>query len=439
MKSHLMQVTDSTAFLKNVPDNTFTACVTDGPYGISFMNSAWDTFNPEVLREKIETNKSTFQGKEVRRPACEAGRYNRDLESNRAFQAWCESWASEVLRTVKPGGILLSFCGPRTYHRMVAGIEDAGWIVKDTMMWIYGSGFPKSHNIGNSVDKQLGCSNRGHAISSGNKYHPSTGIARASGDKLSKYQGRTQEGSIWEGYGTALKPAYEPIVLAMKPLDGTYANNALTWGVSGINIDETRIENNDRELYGISGDEGKTKVSCYKDRERVSYVPNELGRWPSNILLEQYSRGYLDAQADENISRFFYCSKSSKAEREAGLSDFESFQVNDGRKSEIDNAYQRGETRRKNIHPTVKPLSVMRYLVKLVKMPKDNHILDLFMGSGTTGCACALEGIEEFTGLDKTPDYLPIAEARIKHWEKVSVRGKDFDELQGDLFNAVCS
>jgi len=444
MKSNLHHVEDSTEFLKAIPDNTYTACLTDGPYGISFMGKSWDTFDPSYLNEAVEKNKSTLNGITIKRPACEAGRYNRSIEANIQFQNWTREWTKEALRVVKPGGYLLSFCGPRTYHRMVSGIEDAGWIIRDCMMWIYGSGFPKSHNIGNSVDKHLGCSNRGHAISSGNKHHPTTGKARPSGQQLEKYQARTSKGKAWEGYGTALKPAYEPILLAMKPLDGTYAENAMQWETAGLNIDAGRIENNDRKNYGISGDEGNPSVTCYGNRDRIAFHPNALGRWPANVVINDYAAGFLDALAEENVSRFFYCSKASRSERDAGLD--KNFQKKMLRWSSGDKSpgtFQSKNTDRyaKNFHPTVKPLDLMRYLVRLVKMPAHNHILDPFMGSGSTGCACAMEGIETFTGLDKTAEYLPIAEARIKYWETVSVKGRDFEELQnesqGELFEEV--
>lgn len=404
MKSNLVRVGHSVGYLKHrIPDNTFTACVTDPPYELGFMGKSWDSsgvaFNPAT-------------------------------------------WA-EVLRTVKPGGILLAFGGSRTYHRIACAIEDSGWILRDVMHWMYGSGFPKSHNIANSIDKKLGCDNRGHAISSGNKFHPSTGLARPNGEQLEKYEARTEQGEPWSGYGTALKPAYEPIIVAMKPLEGTFAENALKWGVAGLNIDGGRIGDEVIEYPNGCGG-GKNDLNrmmggnIENDKDFRNDPWKSQGRWPSNIILDPYTVGLLDGQSGEQVSRFFYCAKASKEEREAGLENFTPRIVNDGRQTSIDNAYQRGDTLRKNTHPTVKPIELMRYLIRLVKMPTDNHILDLFCGSGTTPSAAALEEIEEFTALDMVQEHVDISKARIAHWQSVANKGIDYqkieEEKQQELF-----
>lgn len=559
MKTNLIRVSDSAGYLKyRIPDNTFTACITDPPYGISFMGKAWDTFNPDNVKnsgfKKQKENHSTG-----RKEAYEAGRYNRSLSANQMFQYWVESWAREVLRTLKPGGVLISFCGSRTFHRMVSGIEDAGFQIRDCLFYMYGSGFPKSHNIALGIDKNLGLQDNrsvgfAHGTDLGNMPKGLAGM---------EYKDfKSSKAKEWAGYGTALKPAYEPIIVAMKPLDGSFADNALKWGVAGLNIDAGRIPNNDRSEYGVYAQDKNKSVSCYGDRKLTTYQPDDQGRWPSNIIIDPYTAGLLDAQAEEQVSRFFYCAKASREEREAGLEDFcrlDSLELivyansevtkcekitenaalkvkllvatdmlqkkaiveygtlkkNDldlsmlsfGKKKTVkflkDIAFvirtktslitesktfnllarsntkeyiqvvnllmENGSSRVENVeklnifqniikekmalalgvnpavlrmqlkinvreracsHPTVKPIDIMRYLIKLVKMPADNHILDLFMGSGSTGCACALEGIEEFTGLDKTKEYIPIAQARIDHWSKVAEQGSDYKEKE---------
>ena len=319
------------------PDNSVDSIVTDPPYELGFMGKSWDSsgiaYNVELWRE--------------------------------------------CLRVLKPGGHLLSFGGSRTYHRMACAIEDAGFHIRDQIMWVYGSGFPKSLNIG----KQDGC------------------------DK-------------WEGWGTALKPAHEPIVMARKPLDGTVANNVLTHGVGGINIDGCRVEAQDSFGGGTKGTSGF--AAGYEHDGWVA--GSSLGRFPANFIhdgsdevLELFPdskggtwnttkgarhfnndgepTGYATTKQDSSsgsAARFFYCAKAGKAERNAGL---------DGL----------------NNHPTVKPTTLMRYLVRLVT-PPNGVVLDPFAGSGSTLVAATLEGFSSI-GIEITEEYIPIIEARIE-WAK---------------------
>ena len=410
---------DNRQVLKTMPDNSVDSIVCDPPYELGFMGKKWD---------------STGIAYDV--------------------TLW-----TECLRVLKPGGHLIAFGGTRTYHRMTCAIEDAGFEIRDCIQWIYGSGFPKSHNVANAIDKSMGHENRGHAIASGSKFHATTGLPRASGELLPKYEGKSETSKPWEGYGTALKPAVEPAVLARKPLIGTVADNVLTWGVGALNIDGCRIGN--EQLTRKKGN--STTTSYGSDRTwNTSTTPRidwtGTGRWPANVIFDEEAAQVLDSQsgvtvsgtlaphhkirASKNIamsgdnqernprqsfggdyggaSRFFYVAKASKAEREAGLdeqwwAEMEAMEVKaaGGMQGRQDGSLEGEPVRRANHHPTVKPIDLMRYLVRLVT-PKDGVVLDPFMGSGSTGCAAMLEGIN-FIGIDITPEYVEIARRRIIH------------------------
>ena len=238
--------------LPTLPDNSVDSIVTDPPYELGFMGKKWDN-------------------------------------SRIAYSV--ELW-KECLRVLKPGGHLLSFGGTRTWHRVAVAIEDAGFEVRDSMAWLYGSGFPKSHNVANAIDKKMGESNRGHAISSGNRFHPTTGEARPNGEKLEKYQSRRPESKGWEGWGTALKPAFEPIVVARKPLIGTVAENVLTHGTGGLNIDGSRIG-----IETITTTNGKGFAGSFEGGTNDNGGSTHTGRWPSNVLLDDYTAGLVDKQS----------------------------------------------------------------------------------------------------------------------------------------------
>lgn len=290
---------DSKQILPTLPENSIDAIVTDPPYELGFMGKSWD---------------STGIANDV------------DL------------W-KEVLRVLKPGGHLLAFSGSRTYHRMTVAIEDAGFEIRDQIMWVYGSGFPKSHNL---KDK-------------------------------------------WQGWGTALKPAHEPIVLARKPFTGTVANNVLTYGTGGINIDGSRVGS---EGGSTRGDEPSTHLSpsgAFNTGHNI--VKLDAGRWPANFIHDG-SNEVVELLGEP--ARFFYCAKAGNRDRNEGLDGFDN----------------------KNHHPTVKPTHLMRYLCKLIT-PPNGTILDPFLGSGSTGKAAMYEGFK-FIGIELTQEYLPIAKARIE-------------------------
>jgi len=327
------------------------SCVTDPPYGLSFMGKAWDYDVPDV-----------------------------------------EIW-TEIFKTLKTGAHLLSFFGSRTYHRGAIPIEDAGFEIRDQLMWLYGSGFPKSHNIGKAVDKLKGNerevveSNNRIASSLGNKINMDGGLAQ----KDYKY---TKGKSKYEGWGTALKPAHEPIVMARKPFKGSVANNVLEHGTGGINIDECRVETNPNIDDMLKKVERKQRVSetwekgsGFKNEDNSLTGVRTEGRFPANVMHD--GSQVVEGIFPETNSRYFYCPKTSKKDRDEGL-----------------------DALRKNTHPTVKPTELMRYLCRLVT-PKGGVVVDPFMGSGSTGKACMVENFS-FIGIEKDEAYFEIACARIE-------------------------
>ncbi len=458
--------------LKKLPDNSVDAIITDPPYGLEFMGKEWDKFKEGKNIAGGTTGIDTPFGRS--KPLNSVYQYG--LEEKNQLQKFCFDWASECLRVLKPGAYLLSFGGTRTYHRMACGIEDAGFEIRDCIMWIYGSGFPKSLNIGKQIDKMQGVEqekveyehpqrkNRASNYSIG--FSESEERKNEGGSKIMKGIATSELAKEWEGWGTALKPAVEPIVVARKPLsEKNVALNVLKWGTGGINIDECRVEAIDqKELEknwterkadaGFNGDKtgiygsGKCKGENVKD-----YTPQ--GRFPANLILDEESAKMLDEQTGNigcssdrekykgrnygesmflgdkplfnsptytdkgGASRFFYVAKASKSERNNGCEELEDKQKcpmsKESRIGECINAskgMERFETICKNNHPTVKPIKLMEYLIKLVS--KENAvILDPFLGSGTTAIAC-LKTNRKFIGIEKESDYVKIAEARIK-------------------------
>lgn len=313
-----------------------------------------------------------------------------------AFQQ--ETWEL-AYKLLKPGGHLLAFSASRNYHRMAVAIEDAGFEIRDQMMWLYGSGFPKSHNIGKDIDKKLG----NERVKTGvMKTHSNKGMidseertaigAGSFGQEVSKEV--TIGNSEWEGWGTALKPAHEPIVMARKPLsEKSIADNVLKHRTGAINIDECRVEGNDAKYPDTNPDfkdigrQSKEAIGIDKlsfgqtenaKRKKAEGIPD--GRFPANVMHDGL---------DTEWSRYFYCPKASKSER--------------------------NNSTVKNNHPTVKPQQLMQYLCRMVT-PKGGTVLDMFMGSGSTGMAAKDEGFD-FIGIEKSKEYFEIAEARIESVE----------------------
>jgi DNA modification methylase len=417
---------DCIAAMKEMPDNSVDSIVTDPPYELGFMGKSWDA-------------------------------------SGIAFniQVW-----QEALRVLKPGGHLIAFSGSRTYHRMAVAIEDAGFEIRDQIMWVYGSGFPKSHNISKAIDKAAGAER--------NRDLKWVAIASGSGNYGGGAKGRemamvaddvaiTDAAKQWQGWGTALKPAHEPMVLARKPIVGTVANNVLTYGVGGLNIDASRVGYQEGEV-DFTKQQNQTataivKMGGAKPGDSIQMF-KENGRFPANFIhdgsdevvaLFPESKGMQTQRSGKNVkvytgnsllhsktefpeirlghndsgsaARFFYCAKASKSDRNEGLDGFEAVRVHDGRAEGNpggSNPRNRTNDAKVNHHPTVKPTDLMRYLCRLITPPA-GIVLDPFMGSGSTGKAAILEGFD-FIGIDMTLEYVEIAKARIE-WAVQKLEG----------------
>ena len=451
---------DNIEIMAKMPDNCIDTIITDPPYGLGFMGKNWDTFKPEVVSQQMKRDTRTqkrrklYGGRESDAPsaAMAAGRY--DFNRNAEFQQWFTVWATEVLRIAKPGAMMLIFGGTRTYHRLTCAIEDAGWQIRDCMIWLYGSGFPKSHNISKAIDKA-----KGPRKNLAEELQCSTSLSRKS-DIVRAHHTAAHYADLvdlWDGYGTALKPAWEPIVVAMKLLDGTFAENAEKWGVAGLNIDGGRIKGTVDPHNYTANRPCKIKGGWgFKGEKGTEQHPQ--GRFPANLILDEEAAAMLDEQSGVSkspktykrgsdgfstgnsgiktigekagkdslnfgdsggASRFFYTAKASRAERNAGLAGMEAKPIK-GRDEgqDIRNVpYKLGISPVQNHHPTVKPLSLMEYLCRLTKTPTVGVVLDPFGGSGTTAIACVNTG-RDYIIIEKDPEYCQIAEKRVKHWKQ---------------------
>jgi len=378
---------DCVAVMRQMEPESVDAIVTDPPYGLGFMGKKWDSLPPGL------------------------------------------EFAEAALRVAKPGAHIVAFGGTRTFHRLVCALEDAGWEIRDCLMWLYGTGFPKSHN------------------------------------------------GPWGG--TALKPAWEPIVLARKPLTGTVASNVLEHGTGALNIDGCRVAGPPSSGGAGSGATALGQGSGWNAHtNHTTPIDRSMarGRWPANVLLDDVAGAALDEQAGSagaaspvrgtepsaavapdgvtgqrarvpgvfhadsgGPSRFFYTAKASRSEREAGLEHLKPKQQDETRKDGApggDNPRNRGNKKRANHHPTVKPIDLMRWLARLVT-PPGGTVMDPFAGSGTTLCAAGLEGFDAI-GIEKTAEYLPIIRGRVAHWTGESVEGwdaprRDEDVVEGQM------
>lgn len=362
--------------LRELPDNSIDSVVTDPPYALVSIQKRFGKPGSAPAKDVYGRGAAGFMGKQW----------------DTGEVAFSEEFWAEVLRVLKPGGHVVAFSGTRTYHRMAVAIEDAGFEIRDQLGWVYGSGFPKSHN---------------------------------------------QHGD-WEGWGTALKPAWEPICLARKPLVGTVAANLAACGVGALNVNGCRV--GDEVLPEMKA--GQAKIGTFERHNMVT--PERVGRWPANIVhdgSDEVLAAFPDApgqqrvvgpehgdkdsqgiygdfgpretitprvEANKSAARFFYCAKASRADRDAGLvgAPFGTQFEHGTTLREVEDASKKG-----NIHPTVKPTSLMQWLCRLVT-PPGGVILDPFMGSGSTGKAAVMEGFR-FVGCEREDEYMPIAQARI--------------------------
>lgn len=408
---------DCLVTLRGMADNSVDSIVTDPPYGLSFMGKKWDYDVPSV-----------------------------------------EIWA-ECLRVLKPGGHLLAFAGTRTQHRMAVRIEDAGFEIRDTIAWVYGSGFPKSLDVSKALDKAAGVAfDAVPASGVGFMNAEGAGGYNVTKNQLVRKGDSTEAARQWQGWGTALKPALEPITMARKPLVGTVAANVLEHGVGALNIDGCRV--------GARG--GTAKASKPQGAGKGIYGAGlhgaceikqlDAGRWPANLIHDgssgvvaafPYSNGsgtarvlkrgaktenngwgmnttaadfaHLPDAGTGSAARFFYCAKASKADREEGLdgapdrvlamSNQAKAELARGNMHEGESGMDTAKVR-KNHHPTVKPTDLMAYLCRPVT-PPGGVVLDPFMGSGSTGKAALREGFG-FIGCEMSPEYMAIASARIE-------------------------
>jgi hypothetical protein len=348
--------------MAEMPDTSVDAIVTDPPYGLGFMGREWDDLPPG------------------------------------------EEWARECLRVLKPGGHLLAFGGSRTWHRLAVAVEDAGFEVRDSIAWLYGSGFPKSLDVSKAIDKAAGATREvvGQYVSpegtTGRSNHVDRiGTSTWIGGLPDITSPATPAAQQWAGWGTALKPAFEPIVVARKPLVGTVAANVLAHGTGALNIDATRVHTPGSEAKAYTVKRLKPGATLNKtggnwrpeDDDAVTYEgQTTAGRWPTNVVLDGDAADELDRQDSGGASRFFptfrYQAKAPTRER-----------------VKVDGV----------AHSTVKPLELIRWLVRLVT-PPDGTVLDPFAGSGTTGEACLLEGLPCIL-IEREVDYLPLIHKRI--------------------------
>jgi len=412
-------VGDCRQIMPTMANNSVDAIVTDPPYELGFMGKSWD---------------STGVAYDV--------------------TVW-----QECLRVLKPGGHLLAFGGSRTYHRLAVAVEDAGFQIRDQIMWVYGSGFPKSLNIGKAIDKAAGAEREETGLPNGMNSCLGGSACKCQTDGL-KYSPTkhpahslpsTAEAKQWDGWGTALKPAHEPIVLARKPLDGTVANNVLTHGVGGLNIDGCRIGNQSR-TYDLTMTSGNFQTTN-GGKNQKSGTTTVTGRFPANFIhdgsdevLELFpdskggafpkksniptgrhyegvwgavDNGVRTEMGDGSAARFFYCAKASKKDRNEGLDEFEERLSASMAGNLIDGSRLGGDgspiktPQRANHHPTVKPTDLMRYLCRLIT-PPNGTVLDPFLGSGSTGKAAVIEGFN-FIGIEQSAEYAEIANARINY------------------------
>ena len=403
---------DCLTVLTTLDAESIDACVTDPPYGIGFMGKEWDTFKPgtgatrklmrprERVAAKIVSDNPNIDGRH-RSPALSPSQIDYDYSAAglRRFQAWTEEWAREVFRVLKPGAYIVVCGAPRAYHRMASGLEDAGFEIRDCLAWLFGSGFPKSLNLG-------------------------------------------------EGLGTALKPAHEPIVLARKPFKGTVKGNVEKFGTGALNIDACRVGDDDTRRIKEGGRNNFPHEDDSWDPKTVE-VGSEFGRWPANVVIDDLAAMVIDEQSgplvsggtpdhrsadkfrnaygtfkggigssEGGASRFYYCAKPSREERDMGCYGLQARTAGEctdrkdgsaGLNNPRAGAGRTGGGR--NFHPTVKPVELMRWLIRLVT-PIDGTVLDPFLGSGTTGMAARYEQ-RAFIGIEREAEYIAIAERRI--------------------------
>lgn len=402
-------------------DNSVDAVVCDPPYGLEFMGKDWDapwkTGNGfRRAGNPADAGRDNVFGRQSKRgPEYFAGA---------EFQQWCTAWASECLRILKPGGHMVAFGGSRTWHRLAAGIEDAGFEIRDSIAWLYGSGFPKSLDVSKAIDKAAGVERE---VVGPNRFACINGSANATcyggASRPDETAPATDAAKQWQGWGTALKPSFEPIVVARKPLAGTVAANVLEHGTGAINIDACRIEAHDDQLaakYASVQNAGSRSNTIYgsDSRSREGSAPNDAGRWPTNVVLDQAQAQALDQQSRVSQSRmgrprgaaagdgWGMTRTGAEYDDQGGASRFFPVFRYEAKAPSSERPSAGGVA-----HPTVKPLDLMRWLVRLVT-PPNGLVLEPFAGSGTTAEACIHEHMR-CIAIEREAEYLPLILARL--------------------------
>ena len=433
---------DSLKVLDTFEDNYFDSCITDPPYGLTTITKRFGKENSAPAQYGNDGSfarlSKGFMGKEWDGSGIE---YN------------VEFW-KKVYRVLKPGSFLLAFGGSRTFYRIACAIEDAGFEIRDTIMWLYGSGFPKSMNIGLAIDKKNGIESE--VVGTGKSGASSHALESVRTTTAGEFEIRKATNE-WAGWGTALKPAYEPIIVARKPVEKSVIDNVQKWGVGGINIDECRVETKEGELTPRNNKIGQNGIF---NASGGLVLPNENGRFPANVILTYDEtdfdevcgnmpdskssitpndnrenkgnsmfidgvRNSMNSYNDEgSASRYYYCAKASKKDRDSGLDMLEEkrkcgYGYDFGFGNAGEGMFKDRNTMKKNIHPTVKPVDLMQYLVRLVT-PKGGKILDPFNGSGSTGKAVAFENREKdkdysYVGIELDKEYCEISKGRIDY------------------------
>ena len=386
MNTNTIHTGDAFDVLPDLPDESVHAVVTDPPYGLAFMGRDWDDFEPKE------------------------------------YQEWCEEWARECKRVLNPGGHLLAFSGNRTHHRLFTGVEDAGFEIRDTLTWHYGSGFPKASDVSKTIDKRADAEREvvghyEHPEGGERKAEPGNGMPADGHDKLEEWHTpieapATDAARKWDGWKTGLKPATEFVVMARKPFDGATVDSVLENGTGALNIDACRVEGGERPNRENTTDGDGETPGGFQNGSAKKVEPTTEGRYPSNVIFDEVAAEQLDEevgkrpsgddvtssngrmfdtgrdtayQDGDGPSRYFYTSKASRSERTNG--------------GAIEND-----------HPTVKPRDLMEWLIKLVTR-EGQIVLDPFAGSGTT-CMAAKGLGREFVGIERQEKWADVARVR---------------------------
>jgi site-specific DNA-methyltransferase (adenine-specific) len=393
--------------MRDMDDASVDAIVTDPPYGLGREPDAVAMLRDWLDLQSHEVGGGGFMGK----------RWD-------SFVPGPDVWA-ECLRVLKPGGHAVVFAGSRTVDLMGLALRIAGFEIRDSLQWLYGSGFPKSLDVSKAIDAAAGAVREvvGHGKYAGRKPNGSASIVSVGLNASTGYDltaPATPDAAQWQGWGTALKPGHESIILARKPLSGTVAATVLEHGTGALNVNGCRVDG----VYETRARDTEGGGSMFGLGAGGGAFVQAEGRWPANVILDEEAGALLDRHADERPARFFYCPKTSREEREAGL---DGLPIRTG--AELTDS-QEGQARldsprtgagrtggRRNVHPTVKPIALMRWLVRLIT-PPGGLVLDPFCGSGSTGCACAEERTD-FIGCELDPEYAEIARRRIAYWRSI--------------------